>query len=796
LVKLFSQSKFASRNGKQTVNAREDNISIWKLRTLGKPMERVEPSTMQADAKLGPATHTGPETVARLDVGQRKTAERFGTADNPIDLQLHALEMIPRANRWAFTLAGAFCLFWAGTLMAYAAGYAATPGGQALGLSWWLLMGGAIVVPCIMAWFLAVLVRETRALRAQSRAIAHVAGVLIQPDDAAAKGLERLSQTLRRELDGFNAGVETAYAKLVQLQSANRERLTSAEQSIAQAEDRIGQAALKLSAERDKLQGFSQSLEQAVSGVAETLGLRVSDARAAARAAAEGLEAEQNAINALLGQLSGASEQSAARAAAMAQEFERQSQRLESAAEAASARSENVMQRHERHRTALAETLDRMKAENDNMTRALEGQRDSIAKLVAAIGEEAKRVDAMAADGVRRIDTATSGIAQRVTEATQALTAEIDRLKTQSELSSTGIGAAMAQIKAAGDTSYDSASKLGAQLGALRESAARASEEVDAGIARLQQMMADLPRDVSSHAEQLRGVIEGQALAINDLSGRIANAFDNLQSLEQQQAAKPAGSPHASTAVPQPAPPQQASLAAPATPQAPVLAAPAPAATNLPAPAPQATARQVSPLSERILNAAPPTPTASPGADPQSPKPDAAATQELKGWLGIAKRLVRLSGPDEQINDPVGPPRNWEMKQLLNAAEQAGQPETAQATAARHAIESLQSLAIDIDRFLEDDPPLDYLRRYRAGERDIFARRLVQVMSRDTNERLIRKHKNDAEFREAVDRFCAQFEALMADIQTASGDPARAEATLNSAVGRAYMALARISGKI
>jgi hypothetical protein len=755
-------------------------------------MERVEPSKMQA--KPAPDAFPGMNPGAPNAARPRHSAERFGTKDNPLDLQLHALDMQPRGNRWPFTLAGVFCVFWIGALTAYAVGYAATPGGQALGLSWWMLMGGAIVVPCVMSWFLAVLVRETRILRAQSRAITQAAGLLIQPDDTAAKGAARLGQVLRKELDGFNASVDAAYAKLVQLQSANRDRLTGAETSIAQAEERIGQAANKLNTEREKLQGFSQSLEQAVSGVAETLNLRVADARAAARAAADGLEAEQKAISALLEQLGSASEAAAARAAAMAQEFERQSQRLESAAEAASVRSDQVMQRHERHRAGLAETLERMKSENDNMTRALESQRDAMSKLVAVLGEEVKRIDGMATDGVRRIDSAAATISQRIVETAQTLAAEIDRLKAQSELSSTGIGNAVAQIKAAGDTSYDSASRLGAQLSNLSESAARATMEVDAGLTKLQQFMADLPRDVSSHAEQLRGVIESQALAINDLSGRIANAYDQLQTLEQQTAAK---------ALPAPVAPFSAPLPAPQPAPTPIVAAVAPAPSVQPppqSPSPAPTVKPVSPLSERIFSAPPPVPPALGQPAPQDAAPtakaDAAATQELKGWLGIAKRLVRLSGPEEQSTDTVGPQRNWEMKQLLQAAEQAGQPESPSAMAARHAVESLQSLAIDIDRFLEDDPPLDYLRRYRAGERDIFARRLVQVMSRDTIERLTRKHKNDAEFREAVDRYCMQFETLMADIQSAGGDPAKSESTLNAPVGRAYMALARISGKI
>lgn len=756
-------------------------------------MERVEPSSIQAETHADATAFAGTEPPLLGGNRPRKSADRFGTQENPLDLQLHALEMIPRANRWAFTLAGVFCLFWAGTMIAYTLGYAATPGGQSLGLSWWMLMSGVIIVPCVMAWFLAVMVRETQALRAQARAITHAAGLLIQPDDAAAKGVARLGQSLRRELDAFNVAVETGYAKLAQLQNANKDRLAGAELSVAQAQDRIEHAAQKLTNEREKLQSFSQTLEQAVSGVAETLNQRVADARAAAAAAAEGLEAEQKAIAALLEQLGGASEAAASRAAAMAQEFEKQSQRLESAAEAASARSENVMQRHERHRAGLAETLDRMKTENDNMTRALEGQRDAMSKLVSVMGEEVKRIDGMANDGVRRIDAAAAAISQRIVATAQTLAEEIERLKTQSELSSAGLGAAVTQIKQAGDTSYDSASKLGAQLSTLSESAARASSEVDAGIAKLQQFMADLPRDVSSHAEQLRGVIEGQALAINDLSGRIANAYDQLQNLEQQRTSKPAAPAVGGQALT-----ASASLeaASPRLTPSPLSAVP-PQAPASQAPTPAPTPKPMSPLSERIISTAPPALAGATAGETVTPKADPAATLELKGWLGIAKRLVRLSGTDDPAADTVGPQRNWEMKQLLQAAEQSGQNESPAAMAARHAIESLQSLAIDIDRFLEDDPPLDYLRRYRAGERDIFARRLIQVMSRDTTERLIRKHKNDAEFRDTVDRYCTQFEALMADIQTnGGGDPAKSEATLNAPVGKAYMALARISGKI
>jgi hypothetical protein len=770
-------------------------------------MERIEPSSVQGNAGPDPVAFSkAAPKLAMPDGAMRMRPEPGATADNPIDLPVATMER-RASGGWAFALAAAFCVLWIGGLGGYAAGYAASPAARGMDAGWLAVFAAAVLAPCALALFCAALLREARNLRAQSRSIAAAAGALIRPDEQAARNVAKLGAAMRRELDQFNRAVDEAASRLAALQSGNAERLDVAGKAVAAAEARVDAAAQKLAAEREKLQGFSQSLEQAVSSVAETLNARVADARAAARAAAEGLDVEHKAIGALLEQLTSASGGAASRAAAMAQEFEKQSQRLESAAEAASARSDQVMQRHERHRAGLNETLERLKAENDNMTRALEAQRDGFSKLVAVMAEEAKRVDSFANDGVRRIDSAAAAISQRIVETAQTLANEIERLKTQSELSSSGIGQAVEIIKSAGDTSYENASRLGAQLSHLSESAARAAMQVDAGISKLQQFMADLPRDVTSHAEQLRGVVEGQALAINDLSGRIANAYDQLQALESQKLVKP-GAPIAGPATAALAPPQNAQPpAAEASPQPAALPEPPPitqtasppaelavtAAPMLQSDAPAPAPKTHSPLTERIVNAPPPV---APAPDPTQGKTDAAAAQEFKGWLGIAKRLVRLGGPDESVAETPGPQRNWEMKQLLQAAEQAGQGESPAAVATRHAIESLQSLAIDIDRFLEDDPPLDYLRRYRAGERDIFARRLLQVISRDTAERLTRKYKNDAEFREAVDRYCTQFESMMADIQTGGGDAAKSEATLNAPVGKAYMALARISGRI
>ncbi len=705
-------------------------------------------------------------------------AEKGLTRDNPLDLDTQAIAPSPQADGWAFAAAGLFSAFWAGGIVAYVVGYYGKASFANLPWTGVGLFAAAAFVPSVMAWFMALMQREARLLRRQTNALIRAAESLSKPNDTAAKGVAQLGRSIRKELEQINSAVENAQARLTALHESGAEQLQALERSAAQARDRVDTAAQRLGAERDKLQTFASALDDAVTSAGENLSARVDDAKAAAKAAAEGLKGEQAAIGALLESVNAAASAAAQRAAEMAKEVDREAQKLDAASEAAAARSEQVIQRHERHRAALTETLDRLKAENDHMTRTLEAQRDGLGKLIMVMSEEAKRIDGFATDGVRRIDAATATMSKRVVELASTLSAEIEKLRSQSELSSTGIDQAVQSIKAAGDSSYSSASMLGAQLTQVTETAAKATLAVDAGISRLAQLMNDLPRDVQTHAEQMRGVVEGQALAINDLTGRIANAFEQLQTLEQHKLTSKPASP---VAQPQPRPEQSAASVPPPPP---------PSNENLP----------VLDLQTPLVSEHGPSEASAPGTDNPDLKGDTAAQQELRSWFGIAKRLVR--GPDGTPADAQAPPpappaapRGWDMRQLLQAADQTGaQPPPFDGPAnPRHMLESLQSQAIDIDRFLEDDPPLDLLRRYRAGERDIFLRRLIQILGRENNERLARKYQNDLEFQEAVSRYCQQYEVLIREASVS--DPALADQCTNGFAGRIYAILAPASGR-
>jgi hypothetical protein len=766
-------------------------------------MERVEPSNVHA--------FTQP-----LSKDQPKRAREHESAPPPVDHDIDPPRVevspvyVPEDSGgivpWASFL---FVLFWLGGIGAYVVGLFGWDKLVQLHypIEWYGLISAVLVVPVILVIFIALLAREMRVLRRQSAQLALAASELTEPEDHAARSLAKLGRAIRRELDLFNTAVESASARMATLETQTNERLALIERTAVAAQERVDRATGKLGAEREKLAQFTHALDQAVLSASETLTQRLQDARTAARNASESLHAEHGAIASLISTLQAASSTVAAKASESAKEIERQAQRLDAASEAAAARSEQVVARHERQRAALAETIDRLKQENDHMARALDYQREGLNKLVTVMVDETKKIGSFTVEGARRLDETAAVMAQRIVETTQLFTRESEKLRTSTELTTSGLEQAMQTIRTAGDSSFDAAGRLGSVLISLRETATSASQHIEGTVTRLGKLLQELPSEAAGHAQHLRAMLDQQAGAISDLSTRVNVAFDRVQQIEGNKQ--------------QPAP-------------------------SLKAPVPQQTIPNFT---------VPPAGHLAPPARGQVPQPldrhagHEAAQGEPRGWFGLAKRFVRAPG-----DLPEAPPADeraangggWDMKSLLAAAENdkpqpahtrridprldgaairpaahtpiprqsgpshgggpaaarahahepAAQPAPANHTSSRHMIETLQAMAIDLDRFLEDDPPLDLLRRYRNGERNVFARRLVTVLGREQTERIGRKYREDGEFKETVDRYIQQFETLMEQTARSDRENVLVETYLTSQTGKVYVALASAIGRL
>ena len=77
-------------------------------------------------------------------------------------------------------------------------------------------------------------------------------------------------------------------------------------------------------------------------------------------------------------------------------------------------------------------------------------------------------------------------------------------------------------------------------------------------------------------------------------------------------------------------------------------------------------------------------------------------------------------------------------------------------------VESLNSLSVDIARAIDHEASVELWDRYRKGERNVFTRRLYTLKGQQTFDDIRRKYQNDGEFRGAVDRYCQDFEKLLA----------------------------------
>lgn len=791
-------------------------------------MERVEPSHVHAfTAPLGNPAQKREAPPRAESVYTDDGADTPRVEVTPVYIPEDSGGLVP----WASFL---FSLFWLGGIGAYVVGLFEWDKLVRLHypIEWYGLISALLVVPVVLVIFIALLSREMRVLRRQSAQLALAASELIEPEDHAARSMAKLGRAIRRELDLFNTAVESATARMATLESQTNERLALIERTAVAAQERVDRATGKLGSEREKLAQFTHALDQAVLSASETLTQRLNDARHAARNASESLHAEHGAIAGLISTLQAASTTVAAKASESAKEIERQAQRLDAASEAAAARSEQVVARHERQRAALAETIDRLKQENDHMARALDYQREGLNKLVTVMVDETKKIGTFTVEGARRLDETAAIMAQRIVETTQLFTRESEKLRTSTELTTSGLEQAMQTIRSTGDSSFDAAGRLGSVLISLRETATSAAQQMEGTVGRLGKLLQELPSEAAGHAQHLRSMLDQQAGAMTDLSSRVSVAFDRVQALEGNKQQQPAASLKA--------PPQQPSIPNFSVPPQGHLAPPARGQVPLPL--------DKHPGAEQLANGEP------------------------RGWFGLAKRFVRNPGDQDSPLDeraPLAPPAApssnagngsgsaWDMKSLLAAAENEkpqpqhtrridqrldrahmhppahpaaptpaspraeqrphapthtphrGEPRTPAAapatppaagganhTSSRHMIETLQAMAIDLDRFLEDDPPLDLLRRYRNGERNVFARRLVSILGREQTERIGRKYREDGEFKETVDRYVQQFETLMEQTARSDRENVLVETYLTSQTGKVYVALASAIGRL
>ena len=145
-------------------------------------------------------------------------------------------------------------------------------------------------------------------------------------------------------------------------------------------------------------------------------------------------------------------------------------------------------------------------------------------------------------------------------------------------------------------------------------------------------------------------------------------------------------------------------------------------------------------------------------------------------------------------------PKNWQMSTLLAAAE-TGEPRERLKAATAAAMGALQAalndMAVDLDAITPDAEPLEEdWRRYLAGDRAVFARKLAGVIDGETVHRIATLYRENARFRDSANAYMEEFEALLARAREGDGGGLLASTILSADTGKIYLAVAYALGRL
>ena len=662
---------------------------------------------------------------------------------------------------FAATLAG----FWIGAALAFLWGYF---GPNALRtMPPHLIAFGAVItiLPPFLFIAFAFAFRRAQTFSDAARRLTAVAERLTAADETAVGSAQRLGRAVRRELDALNTGLDSAFTRLRALQTALEERVSQLDEAAARAGVKTDAIAQRLHEERDGIEDLADALGIAAARASETLAGRAAQLKAMMESAGGELRSAGQVLDVQTAQFRDAAEKAGNAPQIAALELDRQAKQIEAAADAAVARAEFVLARQERQRSAMSDLLARLKDDAGTLQTAMEGQQNAIARAAEHLGNEARRLDELSDQSVKRMATAASSAATH-------LIAEAQRLD---EISDQGVRRVDAAMGTAAARAAQMAAGFGREADRVREAADAAAtamtrlvDSLREGAANAQALMNQSTADAKHNAKEFVGEAMGQC--------------DQLL--------------RAAAAVAEEAEKARASLAKAADEaQRHMIAIPGVAAQE--AERLRETLRnetaQMLDISARTLA----TLHARSGARraPMRADEEAEPQPEAEGLRGLARRITAPKRKPEER-----PARAFELSQVLAAAEarDAQKPNLkAGAAAALGALQAaLSDLAIDIDAAMGDAESPELWRRYLDGDRGAFARKLASTIGPDMVDRITALYRDNSRFHDAANAYLQEFESLLARAREGDRDGFLASTLLSADTGKIYLAVAYALGRL
>lgn len=676
----------------------------------------------------------------------------------------------------AAALASIFCL---GAEAAYLWGLYGLDGLQALTQLEQGLIGAAALVPLTLIWMLAYTVWRGAEMRLMSEALARTAIRLSDPEDFATGQIRTISEAVRRELGEMREGLDAALARANELKDLVASEVEEIDRGTGRAEFRTRTMEDLLGRHKQGLEEISKTLGAESDRISLAIREQVEAVRGIAGTAGGNLDAAGTRLAEQAEALSRMSEAARAGADQTAAMLDRQSSRLEVVANDALSKASEIGQRYERQRETIAEAAGRLEQEHERLSAVFEAHRDGMAAADKTLAHHTAEIGRAVASLSTGLDVTFEAAAARAAALRESIAEEIKRGASEAADASTSVSrSAGAATRAIGAT----VDELKAATGALSNDVSRAATDaIETTTAKLTAATAALARDLTMATETLSSQVGGRTDELRKLAeaaaadGESAAERFNAAMIRLGGTAKEAGRAlHEATdelagridELPGEAAASAEALREVLEEQVSALA----------------TIAEIVVRHARVLDRSAPAPHLTAPREPAFPQ-----------------RIV------PQPETPRAPQRRWGMSELLAAAEHkvAGRddPRGHQSDqdfqrASLHVIETLQALAIDLDRALEQSPPPELWQRYQAGERNVFTRRLYNLAGRDLYDRIGAKYRKESEFRSHVDRFVTSFEELLGAASARDRDNILVDTYLTSDTGKVYLMLGQAIGKL
>lgn len=675
-------------------------------------------------------------------------------------------------------------LLWLGAVAAFLWGRYGLEGVMGLGEFETGLAAAAAIGPLLLIWMLAWTIWRGQEMKLMSEALARTAIRLSDPEDFATDQISTISSAVRRELDTMREGLDAALKQAAELKELVEREVEEIDRGTGRAEFRTRTMEEMLARHRQSLEEVSRTLGEETDTISRSIREQVDAVRGATGQAKEDLDAAGKRIAEQTETLSRIGEAARAGADQTASMLDRQTSRLEVVAETALAKADEIGKRYDVQREVISEAAGRLEEEHKRLETVFEAHRDSMNAADKTLAHHTSEISRAVQSLSAGLDTIFEAAAARAAALREHIAEEIRRGAEEAADASTSVSrSAGAATRAIGAT----VEELKAASGALSNDVTRAANDaISATTERLTAATDTLSRDVIQAAEamgekvgakteELRGIVER---ASTD-SDRAAERF-NAAMIGLGGTAREAGRAlHEATD----------ELAARID-ELPGEAAESARALK------DVLEEQVSALAtiaEIVVRHARTLDRTSPQSHPMIPE------------RGYQQHVPQHMAPLPEIQRAGGEQRRWGMSDLLAAAERRdggggkaglhGDDRDFQ-RASLHVIETLQALAIDLDRALEQSPPPDLWQRYQGGERNVFTRRLYNMAGRELYDRIAQKYRKDGEFRGHVDRFIAQFEELLGAAATRDRDNILVNTYLTSDTGKVYLMLGQATGKL